>query len=153
MKPAACSGVDVSIEIYELLLLFNIISPCKMLIFTGISNETTNELTLYAMLCENVKIFYRQELASLFQMQEKLKMCRNSKLNFSSSCFTADISHVKIAWLHLLVFTKQDTLHFGYNVYLLKYYLVKIRQNCFNSFNCSNQTGVKVFKFSFALDK
>ena len=27
IKPPACSGVDVSIEIYELLLLFSIITP------------------------------------------------------------------------------------------------------------------------------
>ena len=34
---------------------------------------------------ETVKIFYRQELASLFQVQEKLKTCRNLVRNFSSS--------------------------------------------------------------------
>ena len=50
-----------------------------MLIITGISNVTRNELTVYAILCRNVTISYRQELASLFQVQEKLKMCRNSK--------------------------------------------------------------------------
>ena len=36
------------------------------------------------------------ELDSFFQVQEKVKACRNSKLNFSSSCFIADDSHVKI---------------------------------------------------------
>ena len=36
----------------------------KMLIITGISNETRNELTIYAILCRNVTIFYRQELQS-----------------------------------------------------------------------------------------
>ena len=125
----------------------------KILILTGISNDTSNELNLYAILCRNVTIFYRQEVVSLFQVQGKLKVRRNSKRNFSSGCFTADISHVKIAWLQLLVFTKQDTLHFWYNVHLLKYYPVKVPQNCFNSFNSSNQTDMKVFKFSFALDK
>ena len=34
---------------------------------------------------EMVKIFYRKELASLFQVQEKLKTCRNLAWNFSSS--------------------------------------------------------------------
>ena len=68
----------------------------QMLIITGISNEKTNELTIYGILCRNVTIFYRQELASLFQMQETLKACRTSKLNFSSSYFIADDSHVKI---------------------------------------------------------
>ena len=49
-----------------------------MLIITGISNEK-NELTIYAILFQNVTIFYREKLASLFQVQEKLKACRNSK--------------------------------------------------------------------------
>ena len=79
---------------------------CKMLIITGISNEKTNE-----SLCRNVTIFYRQELASLFQVQEKLKACRSSKLNFSSSCFIADDSHVKFLWLHVVGFSKHDILH------------------------------------------
>ena len=30
----------------------------EMLIITGISNEKTNELTIYAKLCQNVTIFY-----------------------------------------------------------------------------------------------
>ena len=50
-----------------------------MLTITEISNETTNELTIYTILCRSVTIFYRQELASLFQQQEKLKACRTSK--------------------------------------------------------------------------
>ena len=70
----------------------------KMLIITGIFNEKTNESTIYRVLCRNVTIFYRQELASLFQVQEKFKPCRNSKLNFSSSCFNVNDSHVKIVW-------------------------------------------------------
>ena len=51
----------------------------KMLIITGISNETRNKLTIGVILRRNVTIFYRQELASLFQAQEKSKTCRNSK--------------------------------------------------------------------------
>ena len=50
-----------------------------MLIITGISNETRNKLTIGVILRRNVTIFYRQELASLFQAQEKSKTCRNSK--------------------------------------------------------------------------
>ena len=38
----------------------------------------------------------------LFQVQEKSKACKSSKLNFSSSCFIADDSHVKTVWLHVL---------------------------------------------------
>ena len=70
------------------------------------------KLTIYGILCQNVTIFYRQEIASLFQVQEKLKACRISKLNFSSSCFTADDSYVKIVWLHVVVFSDHDILHF-----------------------------------------
>ena len=125
----------------------------KMLIITGISNEKTNELTIYGILCWNVTIFYRQELVSLFQVQEKLKACRSSKLNFSSSCFIADDSHVKIVWLHVVVFSKHDVFLFWDNVHLSKYYPVKAPQNCFNSFNYSNQTCIQVSKFSFALDE
>ena len=50
-----------------------------MLIITGISYEKTNESAIYAILCRNVTIFDRQKLASLFQVQEKLKACGNSK--------------------------------------------------------------------------
>ena len=120
----------------------------KILIITGISNEKTNELTIYGILCWNVTIFCRQELVSLFQVQEKLKLCWSLKLNFSSSCFIADNSHVKIVWLHKAVFSEDDILHFWDNVHLFKYY-----QNCFNSFNYSNQTCVQVSKFWFGLDK
>ena len=60
------------------------------------SNEKTNELNIYGKLCCNVTISYRQELDSLIQVQEKLKACRSSKLNISSSCFIADGSHIKI---------------------------------------------------------
>ena len=58
----------------------------KMSIITGIFNETRNELSIYAILCLNVTIFYRKELTSLFQVHEKLKTYRSSRLNFSSCC-------------------------------------------------------------------
>ena len=93
----------------------------KTLIITGISIEITNELTIYGILCWNVAVFYRQELVSLFQVQEKLKACRSSKLNFSSSCFIADDSHIKIVWLRTVVFSEHDILHFWDNVHLFKY--------------------------------
>ena len=83
-----------------------------MLIITGISNENTNELTIYGVLCRNVTVFYLQGLAPLFQVQEKFKVCRSSKLNFSSSCFIANGSQVKIVWLHVVVFSEHDVLHF-----------------------------------------
>ena len=83
-----------------------------MLIITVISNEKTNTLVIYGILCRNVTMFYRQEIASLFQVQEKLKACRISILNFSSSCSTADDSYVKIVWLHVVVFSEHDILYF-----------------------------------------
>ena len=68
----------------------------KMLIIAGISNQRTSGLTIYALLCQNVTIFCRQVLASLFQMQEKRETYRSSKLKFSSSCSIADDHDVKI---------------------------------------------------------
>ena len=44
-------------------------------------------------------------------------------------------------------------LYFWDNVRLLKHYPIKVRQNCFDSFSRPNQTGMQIFKFSFALDK
>ena len=38
----------------------------KISIITGISNETRNEITIYAILCQNVTVFYQKELPSLF---------------------------------------------------------------------------------------
>ena len=112
-----------------------------------------NELTIYGILCWNITTFYRQELVSLFQVQEKLKACRFSKLNFLSSCFITDYSHVKIVWLNVVVFSEHDTLHFWDNVHLLKHYPVNVPQNCFNSLNCSNQTCIQVSKFLFVLHR
>ena len=68
---------------------------------------------------------FTDELASLFQMQKKLKACRNLKGNFCSSCFIAVDSQVKTVWLHVVVFSEHEILHFRDNVHLLKYYPVK----------------------------
>ena len=51
----------------------------KLLTIIVISHEATKELTIYALLCAHVTILYWQELASLFQVQEKFKVCINSK--------------------------------------------------------------------------
>ena len=69
-----------------------------------------------------------------------------------SSCFIADDNHVKIVWLHVVVFSEHVILHFRDNAHLSKYYPVKVSQNCFYSFNCSSETGVQVCKFSFAAE-
>ena len=78
-----------------------------MPIITRIPNEKTNELIIYGILCRNTTVFYRQESASLFQVQGKLKGCRSSNLNLSR-CFIADDIHVKIVSLHLVVFSEHD---------------------------------------------
>ena len=83
-----------------------------MLIITAISNEKTNALTIYGTLFQKVTIFYSQELPSLLQVQEKLKPCKSSKLNFSSSCFSADDSNAKIVWLHVVILSKHGFLYF-----------------------------------------
>ena len=130
---------DVSLPNQCKHIAFNIF-PCriliisyKLLIITAKLNEKTNELTIYAILCQNITIFYRRELSYLFKVQEKLKSCR-----ISSICFTADDSYVKIRWLHVIVFSEHSILNFWDNVHLLKFYPMKVSQNCFNSFNCSN---------------
>ena len=62
---------DVSLWNQYKYIAFNFFSYLyKMLIITVISNEKT---------CRNVTIFHRQKLASLFQVQEKLKACKNFK--------------------------------------------------------------------------
>ena len=51
----------------------------KTSIITVIFNEQPNELEIYVKLCQKVTIFYQKEQVSLFQMQEKLRVCENSK--------------------------------------------------------------------------
>ena len=72
-----------------------------------------------------------------FFSREKLRG-GNSKWNFSSCSFIADHSHAKIVWLHVVVFNEHNILHFWDNVRLWKCYPVKVPQNCFISFYCSN---------------
>ena len=54
----------------------------------------------------------------LFQVLEKLKECRSSKLKFSSSYFVADDCHVKSVWLRVVVFSEHDILDFRDNDFL-----------------------------------
>ena len=107
-----------------------LIISCEILITTVISNVTTNKLTIYAKLCQNVTIFCLQEIASLFPVQEKWRACSNLKCNFSSSCFIAGDIHV--------VFDKNSILRFSDYVHLLKYSPIRVPQNCFGSFHCTN---------------
>ena len=45
-------------------------------------------------------------------VQEKFKAHKSSKINFSSSFFIADNSHIKVVWLHVVFFSDHDILHF-----------------------------------------
>ena len=56
-------------------------------------------------------------------------------------------------WLHVVAFSEHDILHFWDNVHLFKYYSMKVPENCFSLFSCSNQTCIQVSKFSFSLYK
>ena len=123
-------SIHIAFNIFSCRIL---IISYEMLIITEISNEKTNELTIFAMLCQNVTMFYRQKLASLFQVQEKMKSWRNSKRNISSSCFIADNSHKKCVATCSVANESTSKL-------LLFFQLLK--SNRFTS-----------FKFSFVLDK
>ena len=57
------------------------------------------------MLCRNVTKFHRQELTYLFQVQQKLKASRSSKLKYSSSCFDT-----QVVWLYVVVFSQKMPL-------------------------------------------
>ena len=93
-------------------IAFNVFLRRILIILYEMLIVTDNELTIYGILCQSVTIVYRQKLVSLFQVQEKLKRCRNSKWNFLCSCFIAGGSNVKIVRLYVIVFTEYDTLRF-----------------------------------------
>ena len=55
--------IAINIFFYKTLFI-----SCEMLIITVISNKETIELTIYAILCQNVITFLQQELASSFKV-------------------------------------------------------------------------------------
>ena len=63
-------------------------------------NKSINHVYNNKSKCHNI---LPTKLASLFQVQKKLKACKNSKWNFSSSSFNADDRHVKIVWLQVVI--------------------------------------------------
>ena len=73
--------------------------------------------------------------------------------NISSRYFIDDDSHVKILWLHIVVFSEHDISHFRDDAHLLKHYPVKLFQNYFYSLNCLIQKVMQGSKFSFAQNK
>ena len=117
-----CYGINTSL----LLLTFSrakiLITSCKILIITVIYNKTPNELTTYTILCRKVTILYRQGLASLFQVWEKL----NSKKSFSSSCFIAGDIRVKVTCSHKIVFNGHAIPYFLREVYTVKFFFQSI---------------------------
>ena len=54
---------------------------------------------------------------------------------------------------YTVVFKENDISCFSDNVYLLKYFSIKVPQNLFDLFNCTNQTDMQISEFLFALDK
>ena len=124
----------------------------KMLMITRISDEKNKWISHNQIL--NI-IPKRHNIlptrTSFFiQVQKKSKACWSSKLNFSSSCFIVGKSYLNILWLHVVGFSKHDILLYWDNIHLFKYYPVKVRQNCFSSFNYTNQICIQVL---FAIDK
>ena len=115
-------------------IAFNIFSckiliiSIKILIITVISNETTNELTIYVKLYRNVAMFYRQETASLFQVQQKLRACGNCHCVIFTGIVTAGDSHVKIISSHAAVSNENAILCFPDNVHLLKCFPITVTQ-------------------------
>ena len=93
-----------------------LIISCKISIVTVISNEKPNELTIYVKLCQKSTIFYRQELASLFQVQKK-----NWESAVIKNKLVANDSHIKFICSYTVVFKLQAILYFWDNFHLLKY--------------------------------
>ena len=93
LKPCRASIMelpcDASLWNQYIFIAFNIFSCkssiiyCKILIIAVVSDERTNELRIYAKLCRNVIIFYRQQLASLCQVQEKFRVCGTASLRMT----------------------------------------------------------------------
>ena len=52
----------------------------KMSIITGISNETTNESTIYAILCRNITISYRQRISFVISSPGKIERVQELKI-------------------------------------------------------------------------
>ena len=51
-----------------------------MSIITGISNETTNESTIYAILCRNITISYRQRISFVISSPGKIERVQELKI-------------------------------------------------------------------------
>ena len=52
----------------------------KMSVITGISNGTTNESTIYAILCRNITISYRQRISFVISSPGKIERVQELKI-------------------------------------------------------------------------
>ena len=85
-------------------------------------------------------------------------MCKNSKWTFSNSFFVVRGTHIKTIRLHLVVFNKDDILHFRNNVLLSKHLsnermifsVIKVKLACkFPNFCLPNNLEQKpIYKFT-----
>ena len=55
---------------------------------------------------------YRTRTSSFISSTGKIEIVQDFKMELSSSCFIANDSHVKITWVHAVVFQEHDILHF-----------------------------------------
>ena len=121
------------------------------MIITGVSNEKNKWINrIWSILSKRLNILPTRT-SFFISSAGKIESEQEFKIELPSTCFIALDSHVIIVGLHVVVCSKHDILHFWDNVHLFKYYPVKAPQNCFYSFNYSNQSCIQVSKFSFAL--
>ena len=130
--------IAFNIFLCRILIIF-----CKILIITRTFNGKTKEWTIYTKSCRNVTIFYRQELASSFQVQGKLRV----------NCFIANDCHIKIKCSYVVFFIVEAILYSWDNFHLLKHYPKEVPQNYFDSFNGLNNPAKYISLFSLAPDK
>ena len=77
-------------------LLVLTFSRATFYVFEKMKNEKTNYLTIEAKLYQNVTNFYPQQLAYLFQVQQNLRACGDSKISFPSNYCTDNDSQKKL---------------------------------------------------------
>ena len=79
-----------------------------MLIITGIFDETRNKLTIYSTLCRNI-IFLLTKISFFISSAGKMENVQEFNVKLFEQLFTDD-NHIKIVWLHVIVFTEHDLL-------------------------------------------
>ena len=77
-------GIKYKHVLFDIFLWRTLINSYKMSIIN-------HKLTIYAILCQNVTMFYQKELTSLSKVQENVKIHKNSKWNFLSCCLQVTV--------------------------------------------------------------